>query len=329
MSSPNTLAATPARKRVLVVTYSQTGQLAAVVDRILAPLRAAGDDIDVVVETLKPQQSFPFPWPILRFFDAFPECAHLDPAPLQPLTLNGGESFDLVILSYQVWFLAPAQPIVAFLRTPQAKRLLAGKPVVTVIACRNMWLMAQEKMKRLLDEAGARLIDNIALTDTAPTLATLITTPRWMLTGRRDAFLGLPPAGVSADDIARCSRFGHALRDALREDRERGSAPLLSGLKAVDVDPRLLFTEKAATRSFFVWGKLIRLAGRSGAPQRLPLVLAYIVFLIALIITVVPVSLLIQTLVRPLLGKVLARRKAYFELPSGSGAERMNAYERL
>jgi hypothetical protein len=327
---PASVPAGAASKRVLVVSYSQTGQLSAVVERIVAPLRASGDDvrIDVHVENLKPRQPFPFPWPLLRFFDTFPECAHLDPAPLQPLSLSGDENFDLVILSYQVWFLAPSQPIVAFLRSPEGKRLLAGKPVVTVIACRNMWLMAQEKMKKLLADAGARLIDNVVLTDTAPTMATLVTTPRWVLTGRRDAFLGLPPAGVAPAEIARCSRFGHALRDALRASRETGDGPLLSGLQAVEVDPRLLFSEKAATRSFFVWGKLLRAFGRPGAPARQPLVVLYTVFMLLLVLTVVPISLLVQALIRPLLRNFLAARKTAFELPSGSGTERLSVYER-
>ncbi|HET6720163.1 MAG TPA: hypothetical protein VFH22_10980, partial [Rhodocyclaceae bacterium] len=64
---PTSLPAGAAPKRVLVVSYSQTGQLSAVVERIVAPLRAAGDDlrIDVHVENLKPRQPFPFPWPLL------------------------------------------------------------------------------------------------------------------------------------------------------------------------------------------------------------------------------------------------------------------------
>ena len=49
---------------------------------------------------------------------------------------------------------------------------------------------------------GARLIDHVAFTDPGPTLATLVTTPRWMLTGRRDAWLGLPPAGIDAATAA-------------------------------------------------------------------------------------------------------------------------------
>ena len=55
-------------------------------------------------------------------------------------SVRADEQFDLVILAYQVWYLAPSGPITAFLKSEAGRRLLHGRPVVTVIACRNMWL---------------------------------------------------------------------------------------------------------------------------------------------------------------------------------------------
>ncbi len=314
------------KKRVLLIQYSQTGQLTAVADRIVAPLR---DDptIELHVESLRPLPAYPFPWPFFRFLDAFPESALMKPPPLAPLTLTDDEDFDLILLPYQVWFLAPSPPITAFLRDPLAQRLLRGKPVVTVIACRNMWMLAQEKLKGLLAGAGARLIDNVVLVDPGPTLATFITTPRWLWTGRQGGFWGLPAAGLSAAQIASTRRFGLALRDALHRDAERGQAPLLAGLAAVTADPRLYISEKAGTRSFFAWGHLLRAAGPPGSPQRVPLLALYVVFLILMIVTVVPTSLLLQLLLRPVLGGWLGRIKAQFEMPSGSATDRLPLYE--
>lgn len=315
-----------AQKRVLVIAYSQTGQLTAIVERILAPLRA-DPRIALHIETLQPQPAFPFPWSFFRFFDAFPESAHLSPPALAPLKLTGDEDFDLVILPYQVWFLAPSQPITAFLKHPLAAKLLRGKPVVTVIACRNMWLLAQEKMKGLLADVGARLIDNVVLTDRAPTLATLFTTPVWLLTGKRKPIPGLPIAGVSQADTARSIRFGRALLDALLDDREKARQPLLSGLAAVEANPRLLVSERAGTRSFYLWGKLLRAAGGPGAWPRQPVLVLYFIFLFALILTVVPLSLGLQALLRPFLKRRLAALKLQFEQPSGSGTERLVQYD--
>jgi hypothetical protein len=311
---------------VLIVVYSQTGQLARIATQIARPLEA-DPAIEVHVEVLRPQQEHPFPWPLLRFLDAFPESAHLSGEALQPLSEAACGQFDLVILCYQVWFLAPSLPVTAFLKDAAARRLLAGKPVVTVVACRNMWMMAHRHMQALLAEAGARLIDNVVLTDRAGTFTTLLTTPLWLLTGRKRPIAWLPPAGVSEQEIARSGRFGRALRDALHADRERGDAPLLSGLQAVQAEPRLLVSERAGTRSFRLWGRLIRLAGPPGAGARKPLLALYALFLMAIILTVVPVSLALQALLRPLLGSWLAAQKQAFEAPSGSGTERLPLYE--
>lgn len=306
---------------MLVLRYSQTGQLDAVTDRLIAPLKA-DPGVTLHEERLQPHKPFPYPWPLLRFFDAFPESAHLRPGPLQPLTLRGDERFDLVILPWQVWFLAPAQPVTAFLQHPVVAHVLKDTPVVSVIACRNMWMLAFDKFKALLHGCGARLIDNVVLTDPGPTWATFITTPRWLLTGRKNGFWGLPEAGLSAAQIAGTARFGDALRAALAHHEERGPGPLLRGLGAVQADARLYISEKAGTRSFYLWGKLIRAVGGPGSAARQPLVLLYVLFLFALIVTVVPVSLTLQALARPWCRGWLHRIRAQYELPSGSETDR-------
>jgi hypothetical protein len=189
---------------------------------------------------------------------------------------------------------------ITLLKSEAGRALVRGRPVVTVIACRNMWLTAHETMKRLLAEAGAELRDNVVLTDQSGTLASFITTPRWLLTGRRDAFWGLPAAGVAEADIAATDRFGHALVGALRADRERAPGALLAGLGAAKVDPNLVFSERAGSRAFRVWSRIIRLGGRRGSVGRLPLLALFCVYLVVMIIVVVPPSLLLQRLLRPL-----------------------------
>lgn len=174
-ASPDVVASAP-RKRVLLVDYSQTGQLRDLATHLMAPLRA-DPAIEVMVLRLVPRQAYPYPWPFWRFLDAFPESAHLVAPELEPLALTGDEVFDLVILPWQVWYLAPSLPITAFLCDPVAQRVLRGKPVVSVIACRNMWLLAFDKFTMLLADSGARLIDNVVYTDPGPALATFITTP--------------------------------------------------------------------------------------------------------------------------------------------------------
>jgi hypothetical protein len=303
-------------KRVLVVHFSQTGQLSRVVRRLVSPLGAA-PDVELVEEVLRPTRPYPFPWPFWRFLDAMPESVLLDPPSLEPLAVRADEPFDLVVVAYQVWYLAPAGPIAAFLKSTAGRQLLHGRPVVTAIACRNMWLMAQETVKQLIQEAGGKLRDNVVFTDQGSALATFITTPRWLLTGRRDPFWGLPAAGIAEAEIANADRFGRALLSALRAHGEREDAPMLAGLGAASVDPRLILSERAGRRAFSAWSRLIRLGGAPGTPGRLPLLALFCVYLVAMIITVVPASLLLQRLARPLLAGRLELQRKYYELPSG------------
>jgi hypothetical protein len=310
-------------KKILVVEYSQTGQLTAVLDALLAPLQADNSGGVVVREKLQPLPAYPFPWPFWQFLDAFPETVAGESPALAPLSVNAEDDFDLVILGYPVWFLSPPPPLLGFLRSKSGRQLLQGKPVVTVTACRNMWLMAQEAVKQELREAGARHCDHIALVDRASALATFITTPRWLLTGRKSAFCGLPAAGVAAEDIRASRRFGLALREALKNDAEKRGEPMLRGLNACVVDDRLIASEKVGKRSFRIWSRLLRACGPAGAPLRRVVLAFYLVFLVSLILTFVPLSMLLKAALRPLLRKKLAGARAYFEQPSGSDSSRL------
>lgn len=279
------------------------------------------------LETLIPETPFPWPWPIIDFVDAFPECVQLDAPPLKPLQIAADAQFDMIILTYQVWYLSPALPMTAFLQSAEGKRLLRGKPVITLVACRNMWLSAQNTMQRLIAEAGGQLRDHLAFTDQGHALATFITTPRWVLTGRRDRWLGLPAAGVAQEDIRGARRFGRALAEALDDDRERADGPMLTGLRAATVNPRLALSERAAQRAFRIWSKLIRACGKRGQWRRRPILLVFAIYLIAMVLTVVPLSLLLQWLFSPLLKSRLERLRAELELPSGSQEFNLNKYE--
>lgn len=309
-------------KRILVPLYSQSGQLTRIVERIVAPLQEQ-NGFEVIFLPIKTLKAYPFPWPFFRFLDVFPECIAGIAPPIEPLTLNETDEFDLIILPYQVWYLSPSLPIQALLQNLSFKHISQGKPVITIICCRNMWHLAQEKVKVSLLSMDARLLDNIVFTDQGGVFSSVITVLRWLLTGKNNAFWGLPAAGIHPIEITRSRRFGLALRDALLANQEKQNQPLLSGLEAVKADSKLLVSEHAGTRSFTVWGKFVRVMGCPGALARIPILFLYVIFLFILIITVMPLSLCLQLLLRPFLHTKLVATNEYFEFPSGSGNERL------
>ena len=302
-------------KKVLIVYFSQSGQLKTAIDALTAPL-LGGAGIRLECHRIEPDLSYPYPWPFYAFFDAFPEAVFMEGCAVQPLAL-AEEEYDLIILGYTVWFLSPSIPVTGFLKSAQAARLFKGKPVVTLIACRDMWLLAQEKIKKELERLGAQLIDNVVLTDQGRSLYSFVTTPRWLFTGRKDPFWFFPAAGVAREEIAGLERFGSRLCTALENGEELSGRPLLRNLGAVNVNGKLIAAEQIGQRSFRIWGRLIKAAGQPGSLGRKVVITIYAIFLLGLILTVVPLSILIRTLIYPLRKKAIARAVTYYEQPSG------------
>lgn len=304
-------------KSVLLIQYSQSGQLSEVARSVTAPLRESAG-IELTVETLRPKTPFPFPWPVFQFFDTFPSAVYLDGCELEPLTVDPNKRFDLIILAYQVWFLSPSLPTTGLLKSADAKRLLQDTPVMTLIACRDMWLMAQEQVKRMLQECGARLVGNVALVDEAGTAGSFFATPAWVLSGNKGPHLfGLiPRAGVKPEQIEASRRFGERIAATLSADAPMDEQ-LLQGLGAVRINEKLIASEKTARRSFLIWGGLLRKLGPTGAFARKPVLVFYVLFLFTLIVTFIPVSMLIKKLLAPFARARVASQKAYFAYPSG------------
>lgn len=239
------------------------------------------------------------------------------PIELRPLEINPDRRYDLIILGYQVWFLSPSLPTSSLLKSAEAQRLFRDTPVVTVIGCRNMWLMAQMKVKKELALLEARLVDNVVRTDRCGTGWSFLSTPLWMFTGRRKAYPWVPEAGIPEQEIDGADRFGQAIVRRLLADDDPIRDPMLKGLGAVKIDPAMIASEKIGHRSFLVWSRLLRRLGPPGSIGRNLGLSVYIVFLLLMVITVVPVASLLKRLLRPLLKDKIKQQRAYFAQPSG------------
>ena len=179
-----------------------------------------------------------------------------------------------------------------------------------------MWLMAQEKMKKMLTALDANLIGNVVKTDQSNAWASFITTPAWMFSGKKRYFSWLPSAGISDADMQDMQRFGCHLVQVLNENQHLDKS-LFKNMGAVKIDEKLMMSEKVGHRSFYIWGKLLLKCGQISPVFRQVGLYFYIVFLIILILTVVPLSAVVKRLLKPLLKEKLARQRRYFAEPSG------------
>jgi len=301
-------------KKVLVLYYSQSGQLRDVVNSFISEL--PDSQIQVDLKVIEPVQKYPFPWKFYEFAQEFPEAVLLEGHEVKELE-SLEDDYDLIILGYTIWFLAPASPIVGFLKSEQAKKIFKNKPVITLIACRDMWVMAQEKMKSLLGDLDAKLIDNVALTDQGKGIYSFITTPKWLMTGSKEPFWFFPPAGILQSDIDNASRFGKRLNTVLKEDKEKEGKPLLDNLEAVNVNGKLIASEIIATRSSKVWAKIIKFFGEKNTFGRKFAVTIYSMFLVVLVFTIVPLNILIRKIINKFQNEKLLELEKKYEQPSG------------
>lgn len=245
-------------KNVLVVYYSQSGQLKEIAQQIAKPF-LQDREISVAFHEIKLENPFPFPWDKSSFFDAFPESFLQIPRALQPMPqeiLN--IKYDLILLHYQVWYLSPSIPVNSFLKSPEARQLLNGTPVVTISGSRNMWVMAQEKIKKLLKENGAKLVGNVALVDRVGNLISVITIVEWMFSGVKKKYLGIfPLPGVSQKDITESEKFGKIIVSRLKSGNYETMQSELVGNGAVKISSYLVKVDKTANKIFNKWSNFI------------------------------------------------------------------------
>jgi hypothetical protein len=301
------------QKKVLVVYYSQTGQLTDILNSVLSPL-VADKEISITYEPLKPAPPFPFPWTSDQFFQAMPECVNGNPCDLEPLTITGSEDFALVIVAWHPWFLSPSIPVHSFFQNEAARRVISGKPVITIIGSRNMWIMAHEKIKKYIADAGGNYAGNIVLYDRASNLLSVVSIIRWMFTGKKDRFMKIfPPAGISGKDIKGAMRYGEIIHESLLEDNIDSAKMKIVEAGGVDVKPGLLMIEKRGIVFFRIWAKFIQKKGSYGDPERLLRVRLFKYYLLAVIYLISPFATLLFHITKPFRKRAIKEQIAKYQ----------------
>ncbi len=300
-------------KNVLVIYYTQSGQLLEISKNITEAL-ASSQEVNLTFYEIKLKNNFPFPWNRREFYDIFPETFQQIPSELEDLENPVLKSqYDLIILAYQVWYLSPSIPTNSFLNSKIANSLLKDTPVITVIGCRNMWIQAQEKVKRLLLEKQAKLVGNIALVDRHINHISVITIVQWMFSGVKKRYLGIfPRPGVSDKDIDESSKFGPViLKNLLRNNFDSLQDQLLEK-KAIKIKPFLVLMDKRANVLFAKWANLISKKSKPKSEKRKGWMKLFNMYLVFAIWVMAPIvfALFLLTYV-PLIGNI-KRDKQYY-----------------
>lgn len=297
-------------KKILAIYYSQSGQLEEIMDNFTEPLVRAGVEVEKV--RIRPEAEYPFPWTSQEFYAVMPDCVLGTPGRIMPFSPRSS-SYDLIILGYQAWFLFPSIPVNGLLHHPAFLPLLRDTPVITITGARNMWVNAFSEVKKMLLQAGASLVGNIALVDRHPNHISYITIFHWLLGGKKDRYLRFfPYPGVSAADIAGTRVFGEIVLRHLQDPATRlaGLQEDLMRRKAVDLKYSLLLLETRAVPTYFVWARFImKRKKRNGWLAVFKYYLVFCLFVAA------PVLLILNSIIRPFSkNRIKATKQHYLAL---------------
>lgn len=298
------------QKNILVLYYTQTGQLENIMKNIAKPFEDKKDEYNVTYYNIQLKEDFPFPWSSDVFFDTFPESYLQIPSEIIPPSedvLN--KKYDLILFGYQVWYLTPSIPVISFLKSGYAENLLKDTPIVTVSGTRNMWMLSQEKLKVYLKNMNAKLVGNIALVDRHDNYTSVLTILRWLTTGQKEKSGILPAAGVSDQEINGAGKYGKIIENHFDNNDFTNLQPDLVKNGAVEIRPFLVRVEKVGNKIFTVWSHLIM-----KKKEKRPLLIKFFkVYLMAAIWIISPIVLVFHLLLAPILWSKRQKQKEYLQ----------------
>ncbi|MET0545342.1 MAG: hypothetical protein ABWZ40_03445 [Caulobacterales bacterium] len=123
--------------------------------------------------------------------------------------------YDLVLIFSNTWDGFPCTPIHSFLQSPQAAKLLAGKPFGVYIICRRLWTNNLDVVRKRGEALSGRFVGGEAFMHPGSDTASLIQTISylWRAGPAWKSILGfkLPAYGLSTEAIARLPQFTEVL----------------------------------------------------------------------------------------------------------------------
>lgn len=282
-------------KKILFIYYSQSGQLKEILENISKPL--IDKNFEITWYEIKTKTLFPFPWKSDDFFNSMPESVMDIPFEISNLNEIQNKKFDLIFLGYTTWYLSASIPISSFLKSEIAKDVLLNTPVITVVACRNMWTQAHIKILDILKNYNSRYIANILFKDKVNNLVSVITIYQWMVKGFKSKYLGIFPfPGISKVDIKNAFKFGQIISENVDNTNDKNNIQEKINLaKGNDIDFPLALVERTAIRIFKIWAKFILKKGDYYSKERLNRVRMFKIYLFVVIFLLLPVFQLIYS----------------------------------
>jgi hypothetical protein len=211
------------KPRVLFVYYSHTQQAERVCDAMADVLQARGCGVTKAsIEFTEPKyverfSRFPFRHAVFDILPLLlPQLRRKTGQIRIPDEAKQGD-YDLVVLGSPTWFFMTAMPLRSYLKTDEARAVMAGKPFSAYVVCRRYWHWNLNEASRLGVEAGGRYIDGIHFTYKGGQIRSLLSLLSYFGKGEmreRSFGIKIPPTNLQPDFGDQAEAFANALADS-------------------------------------------------------------------------------------------------------------------
>ena len=214
----------PRKPSVLFVFYSHTQQSRRVADAMADVLRERGCDVSLAeIEFTDPRYAgkfnrFPFRHAVLDLLTVLPAQVRRSTGQIHiPDAARDGD-YDLVCFGSPTWFFTTNMPLRSYLKSAEARKVLAGKRFAAYVVCRRYWSINLKEVRKLATAQRGVYADGTRFQFAGGQIRSLLSLISYFGTGEmRERYLGvkIPPTNLQPDFPGQAQAFASKLADSL------------------------------------------------------------------------------------------------------------------
>ena len=220
--------ASEAKPRVLFVYYTHTQQAERVCDAMADVFRSRGCDVSKAgleftdSHYAKNFGAFPFRHAVFGILPLlWPQLRRKTGQIRIPDVAKAGD-YDLVCFGAPTWFFTTSMPLRSYLKSDEARTVLAGKRFAAYVVCRRYWSVNLKEVRKLGTAQGGEYVDGVRFTYEGGQVRSLLSLLSYFGKGEtRERSLGIkiPPTNLKPDFLEQANAFANGLADGLESSR--------------------------------------------------------------------------------------------------------------
>lgn len=241
-------------KKVLIIYYSQTGQLKDIISNFVAPFSETHQVDFLEIKT----DRYKFPLTFNSFFDAFPESVLSKTCEITHQTTNYGD-YETVILGFQPWFLHLSVPFNSFVESNCFADAIRHKSVILITDCRSTWRNSIRHLTEKVCQHGGVIKGVYVFRDvSAGNVMGALTLLKWFKDGHKTKlFNHYPLPGVDEEIIKNSKTFGQEALEIISNTKVEKGSPCYSVIPERKKEFTSKGYEEFAINKFKKWANYI------------------------------------------------------------------------